>query len=69
MSICAMGTEESTVKEELGGQSLGDSSSTSSILSPGFLLLVGVFIRTEYVFICTYPTLSRLTQEGGETPN
>ena len=44
MSICAMGTEESMVKEELGRQSLGDSSSTTSILSPGLLLLVGFFL-------------------------
>lgn len=72
MSICAMSTEESRVKEELGRPSLADSSSSLSILSAGLWLLVGFFvvffIQIEYVFICMYPTLSRLTQEGSDTP-
>lgn len=57
-------------EEELSGLSLGDSSSSSSILSPGLSLLGGrVSIQTEYVFICTFSALSRLTLEGSDTPN
>lgn len=67
-SLCAMSTEESGVKEELGRPSLADSSLSLSVFSAGLSLLVGLFIETEYVFICTYPTLSRLTQKASDTP-
>lgn len=64
-----MSTEESRVKEELGRPSLADSSSSLSILSAGLSLLVGFFIQTHHVFICTESALGRLTQEGSDTPN
>lgn len=55
-------------EEELGRRSLGHS--WSSTLITGAVTSSGVFsIQTEYTFICTYPTLSWVIQEGSDTPN
>lgn len=69
-------------EEELGRLSRGGSSSSSSlslsIPSPGLALLEGLFffflprplrIQNGYMFICTYVTLSKLTQERKDTQN
>lgn len=47
MCVCATSTEESGVREKLGGPSLAESLLSLSTLSPGLSLPVGFFIQTE----------------------